>query len=83
MNARKIQSTYYGMAKEVVQINLAKYERSAIMRATDHMSMNDYAAAVCVVFDTNTAEEHATITRSVTGELHISYKRDPTRFRIE
>lgn len=76
---RQIQSTYYGPDKKEVQINLAKHERSAVMRAIDHMSLNHYGAAVCEVFDTNTAQLHAVITRNFNGKITLAFLRDPCR----
>ncbi len=75
---RNIQTTYYGHKKSIViQINLAVHARRAVLHAVDHMQMNQYGAFVAEVIDTETAELHAIITRSVTGRISIVFSRDP------
>ena len=73
---RSIQTTYY-LGNTVKQINRAAHARSAVLRAVDHMQMNDYHAAVAEVFDLETGELHAVLTYSAAGQLAIVFRRDP------
>ena len=77
--AFQIQTTYYGMRNEVVQINLALHAKSAVLRAVSHMQDNTYGASTCEVFDTQTSELHAAIHHAVNGVITIQYVRRSTR----
>ncbi len=76
----RIVTVYYDSkkSKRVLKTNYAKHARSAILRAVDHMQMNDYSAFVAVIHDEGTSELYAIITRSVTGEIRIVFRRDPS-----
>ena len=76
--SRTIQTTYFGNRNVVLKVNKASYANSAVLRAVDHMQMNDYGARVAEVFDDETSELHAVITNNVKGEIRIIYKRDVT-----
>lgn len=73
---RNIQTTFYGMNKAVVKVNKAVHDRSAVLRAVDHMQMDSYGAFVAEVFDTETTELHAVITSNVEGRISIVFRRD-------
>lgn len=81
-----VQTTFYERPKltsqprEECQINLAKYPRSAVLRAVDHMQTNRYGADFCEVFDTNTNESHARIWLRMDGRIEIEYGRDSTLY---
>jgi hypothetical protein len=74
-------TTYYapGRKKEILKINKASNERSAVMRCVDHMQMNDYGAYVAEVVDHYTGELHAVVTHSADGRITIVFRRDPKR----
>lgn len=75
---RNIQTTFYGMNKAVVKTNRAKHDRSAVLRAVDHLQMNSYGAAVVEVVDMETSELHAVLTHSTSGRITVVFQRDPT-----
>lgn len=79
MNPRTIQTEYFSPtdSKTPVRINRASSPQHAVMLAVGHMQMNDYSAAVAVVFDTGTAELHAIIKHYADGSIRILFKRDP------
>jgi len=79
---RNIITYYFADTDEYFEITKArrkaKYPRSAVQRAVDNMSMNIFGAMVCVVYDDYFGEDHATITRSLDGEITVEYMRDQT-----
>ncbi len=77
---RPIRTVFYGNpeATIIVKTNNAKHARKAVLNATDHMQINQYGAFVAEVYDMETSELFAVITRSITtGELNIKHYGDP------
>ena len=74
---RKIETRYYNRKREVIQINRAIYARTAVLRAVDHMQLDDYGAHVAEVFDIENGALHAVLVTDVKRQMRIIFKRDP------
>lgn len=73
---RPITTTYYANleATELVKINRAVHVRSAVLRAVDHMQMNNYGAKLAQVHDERNGKLHRVIVLSAAGKMEILYK---------
>lgn len=69
-----IKTTFY-KGKTLLKINHAKHANAAVVRAVGHMQTNHYGATVAEVYDEQTGELHAVLTRSISG-MKIVFKRE-------
>jgi hypothetical protein len=76
---RNIRTVYSGVKGETLKINHASYANSAVLRAVDHMQLNNYGAKVAEVFDSSSGELHAVIRNSMNGEIRIVYEREVSK----
>lgn len=72
---RPIFTVYYSGTK-AVKINRSKYANKAVPRCVEHMQFNTYGADVAEVYDAFTGESHATLRRSVDGNIRIIFQRE-------
>lgn len=81
---RMIITTYYEDETKlrVRKTIRSKYVRLACMRAFDNMSMNMYAARICVVYDDEAGKDHAHFVLHVDGHIETVYKRDQTNQKL-
>jgi hypothetical protein len=63
-----------------VQINSASDANTAVATCVLRMQINQYSATSAEVYDDNTGELHAIVTRSINGQIRIDYRRDPVKF---
>jgi hypothetical protein len=70
----QIKTTFY-QGKNLIRVNHAKFANAAVIRAVGHMQTNHYGATVAEVYDEQTGELHAVLTRSVSG-MKILFKRE-------
>lgn len=73
--ARTIQTTYY-FNKMVVKNTASLHANNAVPNCVKHLQTNDYEANVAEVYDSETGELHAVITRRVNGSIVIIFKRE-------
>lgn len=78
LNSKKrlIQTTYMVTRNKVVQNNRSQYPNSAVLHCVHHMQHNHYRARIAEVYDLSTGELHAVITRGITGNITIVYRRE-------
>lgn len=74
-----IRTIYYRRELEPKRIRSLNANR-AVAQAVAHMQINHYGSHLCEVYDLETGELHATITRGVRGRLVIDFARDPLSF---
>jgi triacylglycerol esterase/lipase EstA (alpha/beta hydrolase family) len=70
----KIKTTFYN-GRNLIRVNHAKHSNAAVVRAVDHMQTNHYGATVAEVYDEQSGELHAVLTRSISG-MKIVFKRE-------
>lgn len=70
----QIKTTFY-KGKNLIKTNHSKHSNSAVIRAVGHMQTNQYGATVAEVYDEESGELHAVLTRSVSG-MKIVFKRE-------
>ena len=63
-----------------IQVNSASDANWAVAKCVAHMQINHYEATSAEVYDDNTGELHAIVTRSINGQIRIDYRRDPIKF---
>lgn len=76
---RPIKTEYFarGDNKNPVRVTRSANGINAVTNAIRHMQLGFHDAATVVVTDTDTAELHAVILESPTGDMRIAFKRDP------
>jgi hypothetical protein len=76
---RPIKTEYFarGDTKNPVRTTRSIYGVNAVTNAIRHMQLGFHDAATVVITDTSTAELHAVIIESTTGDIKIAFKRDP------
>lgn len=72
---RTIKTVFYRV-REVVKATHSSWANNAVPNAVGHMQVNQYDATHCEVYDTSSGELHAVIKRSITGDIHILFKRE-------
>lgn len=74
-----IKTEYYarGNHRDPVRTTRAADGVNAVTNAIRHMQLGFHDAALVEIHDSVTAELHAVITMSPTGDLRIAFKRDP------
>lgn len=75
VSVRKIRTEYYNLASEIIKVNKAKHARTAVLRALDHIQMDDYGARSVSVTDESTGALHALMMRTP-KHINIIFKRD-------
>jgi hypothetical protein len=78
--ARKIRTEYYNLNSEIIKVNKALHPRSAVLRALDHIQMDDYGARSVSVTDEETGALHALMMRTP-KHVNIIFKRDPRSYK--
>jgi hypothetical protein len=85
---RNIKTKYYVGKRysDPIQTNSGKDANIAVAQAVLHMQVAHYRdesqnpATSCEVYDNESGQLHAIVTRSPLGQLQIAYKRDPEKF---
>jgi hypothetical protein len=79
---RTIRTKFYRGKRyhDPVQVNSSSDANWAVAKCVAHMQVNHYQASSAEVYDDNTGELHAIVTRSVNGQIRIEYRRDPVKF---
>lgn len=79
---RTIKTKYYVGKRynEPVKVNSALDANHAVATCILHMQINHYGATSAEVYDDESGQLHAVVTRSVTGMIQITYKRDPAKY---
>lgn len=89
MSNRTVKTKYYVGKRfnEPIQTNSNKDANMAVAHAVLHMQVAHYrdtngnAATSCEVYDSESGQLHAIVTRSpATGQIQIVYKRDPEKY---
>jgi hypothetical protein len=75
-----IRCLYYDHKKEVIRTIAARYPRSAITHAVDHMQMDHYNAEVAEIIDQAIGTLHAVLSRTP-REVKILYRREADAWR--
>lgn len=74
---QRLIQTDYNLNKETKKVTHTTTAKKAVTNAISHLQENDYGANIVIVTDTETAELHAIIKMSPTGNISIVFKRDP------
>ncbi len=83
--SRNIVTTYYDHKGREIRSNYSKHPRKAVMLAGDHLSQDHYYwlngstfeyATTASIYDADTAEVHAIITKNSYDEVRTVFKRD-------
>lgn len=79
---RNIKTKYYQGKRynEPLQVNSSRDANTAVATCVLHMQVNHYGATSAEVYDNDSGQLHAIVTRSVTGMIQIAYKRDPIKY---
>lgn len=79
---RPIKTKYYRNKRyhDPIQVNSASDANWAVAKCVAHMQVDHYSATSAEVYDDNTGELHAIVTRSINGRIQIEYRRDPVKF---
>lgn len=73
--ARPIRTEFFNYKSELIKTNRAKFARSAVLRAVDHMQMDDYNARFVQVY--RDGETHPLLLMHRTPKtIRILYKRE-------
>lgn len=82
MKERTIKTVYYIRGKEP-KVTRSLDANRAVATCVLHMQINQYASHLAEVYDDDTGELHAVIKRSIQGQLHIAYNRDPVKYETK
>lgn len=79
---RLIKTKFYRGKRyhDPVQVNSSSDANWAVAKCVAHMQVNHYQATSAEVYDDNTGELHAIVTRSINGRIQIEYRRDPQKY---
>lgn len=85
---RNIKTKYYVNKRysDPIQVNSGSDANIAVAKAVLHMQVAHYRdenrnpATACEVYDNESGQLHAVVTRSPLGQIQISYKRDPAKY---
>jgi hypothetical protein len=75
-----IRCLYYNNSKQLIKTVAARYPRSAILRALDHMQMDDYNARIAEIIDQAIGTLHCVLRRSPM-EVTVVYKKEAEQWR--
>lgn len=79
---RKIKTKYY-IGKRYdnpIKTNHSLDANMAVATCVLHMQVNHYGATSAEVYDDESGQLHAVVTRSIAGNIAITYKRDPAKY---
>ena len=68
--------TDYSFRGKLLKTTRSLYANNAVPNCVNHMQFNHYEASVAEVYDENTGDVHAVITRNIHGKMVIVLKRE-------
>lgn len=79
---RNIKTKYYVGKRyhDPVRVNHSSDANTAVATCVLHMQINHYGATSAEVYDDESGQLHAIVTRSISGQIQIAYKRDPLKY---
>lgn len=79
---RTIKTVYFDHKRDVIKTNSSSDANKSVATCVLHMQINRYGAKSAQVYDDQTGELHADISRAQSGTITINYKRDPREYEI-